>query len=44
MWAFLVSEVMFFGGVIAVYMIYRWQTPMAFAYASQELSAPLIGR
>lgn len=41
MWAFLVSEVMFFGGVIAVYMIYRWQTPMAFAYASQELSAPL---
>ena len=41
MWAFLVSEVMFFGGAIAVYMIYRWQTPMAFAYASQELSAPL---
>ena len=38
MWAFLVSEVMFFGGAIAVYMIYRWQTPMAFAHASNELS------
>lgn len=37
MWAFLVSEVMFFGGAIAVYMIYRWQTPMAFAHASNEL-------
>ncbi len=41
MWTFLVTEVMFFGGAIAVYMIYRWQYPMAFAYASQELSAPL---
>lgn len=41
MWTFLVTEVMFFGGAIAVYMIYRWQNPMAFAYASQELSAPL---
>jgi cytochrome c oxidase subunit 3 len=37
MWAFLVSEVMFFGGAIAVYMIYRWQTPEAFAHASNEL-------
>lgn len=41
MWAFLVSEVMFFGGVFAVYMIYRWRSPMAFAHASQELDVVL---
>ncbi|MBL9165255.1 MAG: cytochrome c oxidase subunit 3 family protein [Planctomycetaceae bacterium] len=37
MWTFLVTEVMFFGGAIGVYMIYRWQYPMAFAHASNEL-------
>lgn len=41
MWAFLVTEVMFFGGVIAVYMIYRWQDPLAFAYASRQLDVGL---
>ena len=42
MWTFLVTEVMFFGGAIAVYMIYRWQYPMAFAYASNTLN-PWLG-
>jgi cytochrome c oxidase subunit III len=37
MWAFLVSEVMFFGGVFATYLIYRWLHGSAFAAASREL-------
>lgn len=37
MWTFLVSEVMFFGGLFATYMTYRYLSPMAFAHASQEL-------
>jgi cytochrome c oxidase subunit III len=37
MWAFLVSEVMFFGGVFATYLVYRHVYPTAFAAASREL-------
>src|SRR5438067_2374603 len=37
MWVFLVTEVLFFGGVFAVYSIYRGFYPEAFAAASHEL-------
>jgi cytochrome c oxidase subunit III len=37
MWAFLVSEIMFFGGVFATYMVYRHAAPEAFAHASRHL-------
>jgi cytochrome c oxidase subunit III len=41
MWVFLVSEVMFFGGLFATYMIYRASYPEAFADASRELDVTL---
>ncbi|HZR26403.1 MAG TPA: cytochrome c oxidase subunit 3 family protein [Vicinamibacterales bacterium] len=37
MWAFLVTEILFFGGLFTVYMIYRSMYPQAFAAASHEL-------
>jgi cytochrome c oxidase subunit 3 len=37
MWAFLVSEIMFFGGVFATYLVYRREYHDAFAAASREL-------
>jgi cytochrome c oxidase subunit 3 len=37
MWAFLVSEIMFFGGLFATYMVYRHAAPEAFAHASRHL-------
>jgi cytochrome c oxidase subunit III len=37
MWAFLVSEIMFFGGLFATYMVYRHQYPAEFAAASRHL-------
>jgi cytochrome c oxidase subunit 3 len=40
-WAFLVSEVMFFGGVFATYAVYRGLYPVAFAHASQHLDVYL---
>lgn len=42
MWVFLVSEVMFFGGVFLAYLIYRWGYPEIFAQASSRLDV-LIG-
>jgi len=36
MWAFLCSEVMFFGGLFLGYIIYRHAYPQAFAIASRE--------
>lgn len=36
MWLFLVTEILFFGGLFAAYAIYRWQYPAAFAQASHE--------
>jgi cytochrome c oxidase subunit III len=38
MWLFLVTEVMFFGGVFAGYLIYRGSFPAAFAEGSRHLS------
>ncbi len=37
MWAFLVTEILFFGGLFTVYMVYRASYPDAFAAASHEL-------
>ena len=41
MWVFLVTEVLFFGGLFATYMIYRSWYPDAFAAASRELDVTL---
>jgi cytochrome c oxidase subunit III len=41
MWVFLVSEVMFFGGVFATYMVYRHTYHDAFAAASRTLDIRL---
>jgi cytochrome c oxidase subunit III len=43
MWAFLVSEVMFFGGLFATYMVYRFKFPEAFDHASEHLDIVLGG-
>jgi cytochrome c oxidase subunit 3 len=37
MWAFLVTEVLFFGGVFMAYLVYRTASPEAFAAASGAL-------
>src|SRR5258708_1776896 len=41
MWVFLVTEVLFFGGLFATYAIYRAWYPEAFAAASRELDVTL---
>jgi cytochrome c oxidase subunit 3 len=41
MWAFLATEVMFFGGLITAYVIYRHGNFHAFALASRHLNVPL---
>ena len=41
MWTFLVTEVMFFGGLFMAYIAYRHAYPIAFAAASQKLNIPL---
>jgi cytochrome c oxidase subunit 3 len=41
MWVFLVTEVLFFGGLFATYAIYRAWYPEAFAAASHELDVML---
>jgi len=38
MWLFLVTEIMFFGGMFCVYLVYRLNHFNAFAAASQQLS------
>jgi cytochrome c oxidase subunit 3 len=38
MWLFLVTEVLFFGGALTAYMVYRQWYPDAFAYASSEIA------
>jgi cytochrome c oxidase subunit 3 len=43
MWLFLVTEVMFFGGLFTTYMIYRASAPGTFAAASNHLSIELGG-
>jgi cytochrome c oxidase subunit 3 len=39
MWMFLVQEIMFFGGLFTVYLVFRSRYPMAFAAASNHLNA-----
>jgi cytochrome c oxidase subunit 3 len=41
MWAFLVTEVMFFGGVFAAYAVYRMMYPAGFGEASNKLNVLL---
>ena len=38
MWLFLVTEIMFFGGLFTAYMVYRMWYPVAWAEASQKLN------
>jgi cytochrome c oxidase subunit III len=42
MWMFLVTEIMFFGGLFTAYVVYRLAFPRVFAEASHTLN-PLIG-
>ena len=37
MWVFLVTEIMFFGGLFMAYLVYRWASPTAFQEASAHL-------
>ena len=41
MWAFLVTEIMFFGGMFLAYTIYRGAYPEAFAHASNHMDVVL---
>lgn len=41
MWVFLAQEVLFFGGIFAVYVVYRVLYPEAFAVASNHLDVTL---
>ena len=43
MWVFLVTEIMFFGGIITAYVVYRSFYPAAFADASSHLDITLGG-
>ena len=41
MWLFLVTEILFFGGLFTAYTIYRWANPIAFADASRHMDVRL---
>src|SRR5262245_9549085 len=43
MWVFLVTEVLFFGGLFATYSVYRMWYPAAFVAGSHELDIMLGG-
>ena len=43
MWLFLVTEILFFGGLFTAYMVYRMAYPEAFAEASHHLDIVLGG-
>jgi len=43
MWTFLITEVLFFGGMFTAYVIYRNLYPLAFAATSQVMNVPLGG-
>ena len=43
MWVFLVTEIMFFGGLFMAYIVYRTWYPLAFAEGSHHLSIALGG-
>ena len=38
MWTFLVTEIMFFGGLFMAYLVYRFQSPLGFQEASHHLN------
>src|SRR6185436_8964615 len=38
MWTFLVTEIMFFGGLFMAYLVYRHQSPAGFQEASHHLN------
>ncbi|GAB4434565.1 MAG: cytochrome c oxidase subunit 3 [Chloroflexi bacterium OHK40] len=41
MWAFLVTEVMLFGGIFMAYILYRWAFPDVWAESAHHLNTPL---
>ena len=41
MWVFLVTEIMFFGGLFMAYLVYRTMYPDAWMTGSQQLNVPL---
>jgi cytochrome c oxidase subunit 3 len=41
MWVFLVTEIMFFGGLFMAYILYRWMYPEAWIAGSNHLNVPL---
>jgi cytochrome c oxidase subunit 3 len=41
MWVFLVTEILFFGGLFLAYTIYRWENTLAFARASRHMDIAL---
>ena len=43
MWVFLVTEIMFFGGLFMAYIVYRWMYPEAWIAGSNHLNVPLGG-
>ena len=43
MWVFLVTEIMFFGGLFMAYLVYRYLSPEGFQEASHELNL-VLGR
>ncbi len=43
MWAFLLTEVLFFGGMFGAYAVYRWSYPLDFQAASARLNVDLGG-
>ncbi len=43
MWAFLITEILFFGGLFLAYIVLRSRFPEVFAQASQELNVVLGG-
>jgi cytochrome c oxidase subunit 3 len=43
MWVFLVTEIMFFGGLFMAYLVYRTWYPLAFAEGSRHLDITLGG-
>ena len=41
MWVFLITEIMFFGGMFLAYTIYRTAFPVIFGFASSSLNLPI---
>jgi cytochrome c oxidase subunit III len=41
MWVFLVTEILFFGGLFLAYTVYRWQNTLAFARVSRHMDITL---